>query len=388
VSDTPTFVRDRLAAVEEAGLLRKPPLVDATGPVRGRVRGRDVVLFCGNDYLGLRMDPRVRAAAAAAAERYGGGAGSSRMIAGTLPIHEELEAEVADWLGTEAALVFPSGYQANLTLLQALAGARDLIVSDALNHASIIDGCRLSRATVRVVPHRDRAAAEAALREPGFDQRFLIGEGVYSMDGDRGRIKDWMWAVQNTDAHLLVDEAHALGVLGPHGTGAAAERGAGHLPLARMGTFGKALGAAGAFIATDAATRELLLNLGRTYIFTTGLAPAAAGAALAGVRIARSDEGDELRGRLSRLARRAWNGLLDAGWQVPGDEDTPIVPAIVGEAGPAMALFDRLLEAGLYAMAIRPPTVPAGTCRIRITLSAAHRDDDVDRLLQAMGSPG
>lgn len=387
MADTPDFVRDRLAATEAAGLLRRPPTIESTGPVRGRVHGRDVVLFCGNDYLSLRTDPRVARGATEAAETYGGGAGSSRLIAGSLPIHDVLEAEVADWLGTEAALVFPSGYQANLGMLQALAGPEDQIVSDALNHASIIDGCRLSRATVAVVPHKDRHAAERALSEGDFAERFLVGEGLYSMDGDRGKVKDWMWAVHNTGAHLLVDEAHALGVLGPAGAGVAAERGAGHLPLARVGTFGKALGAAGAAIATDGATRELLVNAGRTYIFTTGLAPAAAGAALAGIRIARSEAGDALRARLVRHSRRVWNGLLDAGWQVPGDEDTPIKPAIVGTPEAAMALHQRLLEAGLYAMAIRPPTVPEGTCRIRITLSAAHTDDDIDRLLSAMGTP-
>ncbi|MCP4872917.1 MAG: aminotransferase class I/II-fold pyridoxal phosphate-dependent enzyme [Proteobacteria bacterium] len=387
MADTPTFVRDRLAAIEAAGLLRQPPTIEATGPVTGRVGGRDATLFCGNDYLALRTDPRIAQAAADAAEAHGGGAGSSRLIAGSLAVHEELEAEIADWLGTAAALVFPSGYQANLAMLQALAGPDDQIVSDALNHASLIDGCRLSRATVAVVPHKDRRAAERALSDGAFAERFLVGEGLYSMDGDRGKVKDWMWAVHNTGAHLLVDEAHALGVLGPAGAGVAAERGAGHLPLARVGTFGKALGAAGAAIATDAATRDLLVNAGRTYIFTTGLAPAAAGAALAGIRIARSAEGDERRARLAGHARRIWNGLLDAGWQVPGDEDTPIKPAIVGPPEEAMALHHRLLEAGLYAMAIRPPTVPEGTCRIRITLSAAHSDDDIDRLLGAMGSP-
>lgn len=387
MADTPEFVRDRLAAIDAAGLLRAPPLVEASGPVRGRVEGRDVVLFCSNDYLGLRTDPRVVAAAAAAAETHGGGAGSSRLIAGSLPIHEELEAEVADWLGAEAALVFPSGYQANLALLQGLAGEGDVIVSDALNHASIIDGCRLSRATVRVVPHRDRRAAERALVDGDHGERFFVGEGLYSMDGERGKVKDWAWAAHNAGAHLLVDEAHALGVLGPRGAGVAAERGAGHLPLARVGTFGKAIGGGGAVIVTDAATRALLVNVGRTYIFTTGLAPAVAGAALAGVRIARSDEGEALRARVTGHARRVWNALLDAGWQVPGDEDTPIVPAVVGGADEAMALHRRLLEAGIYATAIRPPTVPEGTCRIRITLSAAHGDDDVDRLLSALGSP-
>ncbi len=382
------FATERLGEIEAAGLLRRPPAIEATSPTKGRVRGREVTLFCSNDYLGLRLDSRVRRAAADAAEEYGGGAGSSRMIAGTLPIHERLEAAFADWLGTDAALVFPSGYQANLALLQGLARAGDRIVSDALNHASIIDGCRLSRASVAVVPHGDRKAATAALTEGDFGERFFVGEGLYSMDGDRGDVKRWMWSVHDAGGHLLVDEAHALGVVGPRGAGTTAERGAGHLARARVGTFGKALGGGGAAIATDAATRELLLNSGRTYIFTTGLVPAAAGAALEGIRIARSDEGEELRARLRGHARRVWNALVDAGWTVPGDEDTPIVPVIVGGADAAMALYERLLDAGTYAMAIRPPTVPDGTCRLRVTLSAAHTDADVDALLHAVGRPG
>lgn len=374
---TDPFLQKRLAVLRRAGRFREPPEVQTADGIRGRVRGRDVTLFCSNDYLGLRMDPRVTRAAGAAAERFGAGSGSSRLIAGSLPIHRELEEAVADWLGTEAALVCSSGYQANLAMLGALGRTGDRLVSDSLNHASIIDGCRLARAEVQRVEHGDASAVAAAMGEPARGERFLIGEGLYSMDGDRGPVRAWSESLAG--GHLLVDEAHAVGVLGPEGRGVCAEEGV--TPLARVGTFGKALGAHGAFVAGSADLRTLLVNTGRTYIFSTGLPPAVAGAALAALAIVRSDEGAELRGRLADRSRRLRSGLRDRGLVVLGDEDTPIVPVVIGPADAAMSRYEALLDDGVYAMAIRPPTVAAGTCRIRFTLSAAHSEADVDRLL-------
>ncbi len=379
------FLAERLERIRGAGRFRAPPEVTTADGVRGRVRGRDVVLFCSNDYLGLRCDPEVVRGAADAAERWGAGSGSSRLIAGSLPVHRALEEEVAAWMGTAAALVLPSGYQANLALLGALGQAGDRIVSDALNHASIIDGCRLARAAVVPVPHADPDAVAAALRDPPTGARFVVGEGLYSMDGDRGPVRAWS-EVCGDRAWLLVDEAHAIGVLGPGGRGACAE--AGVEPLARVGTFGKALGAHGAFVAGSTALRELLVNTGRTHVFTTALPPPSAGAALVGLRIARSDRGDALRSRLSALARRLRAGLIDRGFDVLGDADAPIVPAVIGPADAAMARYEALLDRGYYAMAIRPPTVPAGTCRLRFTLSARHTAADVDGLLAAMEAEG
>ncbi len=332
------------------------------------------------------MDPGVRRAAAEAAERWGGGSGSSRLIAGSLPIHLELEEALADWLGTEAALVCSSGYQANLALLQGLAGRGDCILSDALNHASLIDGCRLSRAAVQVLPHGEAAALREALAVPWEGERFVVGEGLYSMDGDRGAVSSWAAACETAGAHLLVDEAHAIGVLGPQGTGACAEAGLAARPLARVGTMGKALGAHGAFIACSRSTRELLVDTGRTYIFTTGIAPAAAGAALGGLRIVRSTRGAELRDRVRTLSRRVRTELARRGIEVLGDADSPILPIVVGEADPSMAVYRALLDDGIYAMAIRPPTVAPGTCRLRVTISAGHSDQDIEHLLRALGS--
>lgn len=383
------FVTARLDALRAASLFRDPPEIATANGVRGAVDGQPATLFCSNDYLGLRLDPRVRRAAAEAAEQFGGGSGSSRLIAGSLPIHRELEEELADWMGTEAALVCSSGYQANIALLQALGGRSDRIYSDALNHASLIDGCRLAHARVRKIPHSDVAALAEALAEEVAGEQFVLGEGLYSMDGDRGPVAEQAEVSARHGAWLLVDEAHAIGVLGPRGRGVCAEQGVGDHPalLARVGTFGKALGGHGAFIATDGATRDLLVNAGRTYIFTTGLPPAAAGAALQGVRIARSDEGDDRRATVLNHARRIVDGATDLGLPVSGVDPAdpgPIVPIVLGSASRALAVAASLLDAGIYVKAIRPPTVAPGTCRLRVTVGAAHTDADVDALLAAL----
>jgi len=297
-----------------------------------------------------------------------------------------VEEEVADWLGTEAALVCSSGYQANLALIQGFAGPGDRVCSDALNHASLIDGCRLSRADKVVIPHGEPDALGRVLQTPGDGETFVVGEGLYSMDGDRGRVAAWTETSARYGAHLLVDEAHALGVFGAGGRGVCFEQGVDGEVLARVGTFGKALGAHGAVIATDRASRELLVNSGRTYIFTTALAPPVAAAALAGLRIVRSQEGDQLRERLAANARRLRAELQGLGLEVLGDPDSPIVPVVVGDPDPTMALAARLSEGGVFVMAIRPPTVPAGTCRLRLTVSAGHRAEDIDRALELVSS--
>jgi 8-amino-7-oxononanoate synthase len=386
MSNAPSFVSERLSLIHERGLHRSPPILETSDGVRGRVDGREALLFCSNDYLGLRLDPRVREAAAEGADRYGGGTGSSRLIAGTLPIHRELEEALARWLGTEATLLCSSGFQANISLLQGLAGVDDMLFSDSLNHASIIDGCRLSRASHKVIRHGDRDFLSRALALAPGGQRFVIGEGLYSMDGERGDIAGWVAARDAAGAgttHVLVDEAHAIGVLGEKGRGAASEMGLDGALLARVGTLGKALGAHGAFIASDASTIDLLRNTS-AYIFTTGLAPAPAAAGLRALQIVSSDEGQELRGSLARLSNRFRDGAQAQGFELAGDPGVPIVPLILGGAARAMSFFSRLLDEGIFAMAIRPPTVRRGSCRIRITLSAAHKEEDVDAALGAL----
>ena len=384
MSSEPDFVANRLAEIRALGRFRRPPTIQDCSGVRGRVNGRDVHLFCSNDYLGLRSDPRLVAAGHAAARAGGSGSGSSRLIAGSLPIHRELEEALADWMGTPAALVCSSGYQANLALLQGLSRLGDQIFSDSLNHASIIDGCRLSRASVSVVPHGESTSLRRLLSQECEGQQFVVAEGLYSMDGDRAALALWASESAAAGAHLLVDEAHAVGVFGPQGRGVSSEAGVENACLARVGTFGKALGSHGAFVACGSGTRDLLVNTGRTYIFTTGLPPSSAGSALAALEIVRSDEGAELSGTLAARSRQLRSGLKNLDLAVLGDEDSPIVPVVVGEEHEAMSLYRSLLDEGVYAMAIRPPTVAPGTCRLRFTLSATHTIEMVDGVLAAM----
>ncbi len=350
--------RRELDATRRAGRTRRLRTLRPTGPVTGALDGRPVRVFCSNDYLGLAADPRMAAAGV------GSGAGSSRLIAGDRPLHRELERAVEAWLG-RPALLFSSGYHANLGVLGAALGPDDVVASDALNHASIIDGLRLGRAARRIVPHADPAAIPA-------DATAIVVECLFSMDGDVPPLGDYP-----RDPLLFVDEAHAIGCLGPDGRGAAAA--AGRDPDVVIGTFGKALGAHGAFVAGPPELIDLLINKARSFIFTTGPSEPAVALALRGLAIARAEP--ERRARLAENAARLRRGLTDLGWRALGEAH--IVPVVVGEG--AVDLDARLLEAGFFAAAIRPPTVAPGTERVRFTVSAAHAPDDIDALLDAMG---
>lgn len=316
-----------------------------------------MLVACSNDYLGL----------AAQVAGLGAGAGSSRLISGTRPAHTALEAELEDWLGTPA-LFFTSGYHANLAVFSTIPESGQRVASDALNHASIIDGLRLSRASRCVVPH-------AAPREIPDEVDLIAVEGLYSMDGDIPPFSDYP-----TAPLLAVDEAHAIGVLGPEGRGAAAA--AGVQPDILIGTFGKAFGAAGAFVAGPPELKELLINAARSFIYTTAPPESVARAALGGLRLAR--DRPELRERTLSHARWLRDQLTAQGWEVPGDAH--ILPVRCGSA--AMQLSARLLESGVYAPGIRAPTVAPGTERIRITVSAAHSESDLNRIAEAFGEGG
>ncbi|MCB9699823.1 MAG: aminotransferase class I/II-fold pyridoxal phosphate-dependent enzyme [Alphaproteobacteria bacterium] len=318
-----------------------------------------MIVACSNDYLGLAWDPEVRAAAA------GGGSGGSRLISGARPVHRQLEEAVGDWLG-RPALLFNSGWNANLGVLQALGEAQTRIASDALNHASIIDGLRLSRAERIVVPHADPGAIPA-------DVDAWVVEGLFSMDGDVPPLPAYP-----SGPLSVVDEAHAVGCLGPGGRGAAAMLGV--EPDVIVGTFGKAFGAAGAFVAGPPALVDLLVNTARSFVFTTALPEPVAAMALAGLR--RAD--DELRARLAANTERFRCALLQLGWTPLGDAH--IVPVVVGPS--AVALGRRLLEAGVFAPPIRWPTVARGQERIRFTVSAAHTPEQLDRVAEALGPAG
>lgn len=377
------WIDGALSAIAEAGLIRSlRSVAGAQGPVI-ELDGRQVLNFCSNDYLGLAGDRRLTRAAQAAAARYGAGAGSSRLIAGDLALFGELETELARLVGAESALLFPSGYHANLGAIAALAGPGDVIFSDQLNHASIIDGCRLARAEVRIYEHTDVAHLAILLAEaPAAARKLIVTESVFSMDGDLAPLPALADLARRHGAMIMVDEAHALGVLGPGGAGGLAQCGVAASEVdAVMGTLGKALGGAGAFVAGKARLREYLVNRARTFIYTTGPAPAAAGAAREGLRVAAEEPWR--RERVLRSAQRVRAAFAVLGLDA-GRAGAAIVPAVIGDAGAAMRSCAGLLERGIFVQGIRPPTVPAGTSRLRINLSAAHTDDQIDQLIAAL----
>jgi 8-amino-7-oxononanoate synthase len=366
-ADWGAWVDAEIGAVHAAGRWRSHRRLDAYGPM-GDLEGRRVVTFASNDYLGLSAHPAVAKAAVAAVERWGTGATASRLVVGNRPVHDELEVALADWKGCERALVLPTGYQANLGVLTTVAARDVTVLSDELNHASIIDGLRLARADVCVYPHND-VEAVARLLAASRGRVVVVTDGVFSMDGDAAPVADLVRLCATRGAVLVVDEAHS--VLGPE------------LPSAdgavvlRVGTLSKSLGSLGGFVAGPSRYVDLILNRARTHIFTTGLSPADAAAALAALQVLRSPEGAALVARLRRLVDRVRTG-----------HPSPILPVIVGDEGAAVAAAEALLERGLLVPAIRPPTVPPGSSRLRVTLSAAHTDVQVAALLAALDALG
>lgn len=371
---------EELARLEGAGLRRRLETIEApTGPVLRLTSGETLVDFSSNDYLGLAADPRLARAAAAALERWGVGARASRLIVGSLAEHEALENELAAFKGTEAALLFNSGYHANTGVIPALVGEGDLLVSDALNHASIIDGARLSKARIVVTPHNDLAAVDRALREPAR-RRMVVVDSLFSMDGDLAPLRDLRTICDRHGAILYVDEAHATGVLGPTGAGACEE--AGIAADVQMGTLGKALGSFGAYVAGPSVLREWLIQRARSFVFTTALPPAICAASSEALRIVRSEP--ERRARVLALSRRFAEGCERLGFDVLGSR-TPVVPVIVGDPQRAVSLSQALRLRGILAKPIRPPTVPEGTSRLRFAISAAHTEEQIDAALAALG---
>jgi 8-amino-7-oxononanoate synthase len=374
-------IEERLAELRIRDRLRTlVPLRDAVG-TEATLDGQQVTVFCSNDYLGLRQHPRLVAAGQAALGELGAGSGSSRLVAGTLPCHERLERTLADAFGADTALVFSSGYQANLALLTTLGRQGDLLCSDELNHASIVDACRLSRADTRVFAHGDVDGLTDQLRVVRQGHRWVVVEGLYSMDGDRVDLAGYDRATRAAGATLVVDEAHAFGTLGPGGRGACAEAGI-DAPI-RLGTLGKALGSHGAFVLCDADVRDLLVSSGRAFLYTTALPPASAAAATEALAVIHEEPWR--REELSRQSRRIWQGIRDLGLGT-STEPSPILPVVVGEEAKALALAEYLLQAGLFCRAIRPPTVPEHTCRLRLTVSAQHSDAQIDHLLDALAA--
>ena len=375
-----------LENLERASLRRGLRVVASAHGAHVRFAGRELLMLSSNNYLGLADHPALKEAAARALERYGVGAGASRLVAGSLePLHA-LEDHLARFKGVEAALVFGSGYLANLGTIAALAGADDVILSDALNHASLIDGCRLSRAAVNVYRHRDTEHLEALLRTSReARRRFVVTDSVFSMDGDVAPLERIVELARRHDAAVVVDEAHGVGVFGRTGAGLAASLGLEREVDVHIGTLSKALGAYGAYVAGSRSLVDYLLNRARSFVYSTGLPPAVAAAADAALGLIEVEP--ERIARLHANAHRLREGLARAGFTI-GSDDSPILPVMVGEAQPALDLAEALFARGLYVIAIRPPTVPAGSARLRVTPIATHTPAQLDAAVAAFAAAG
>ena len=381
MTDPLAFCRVELERLESESLLRQVrPLESPQEPEVIR-QGRRMLLLASNNYLGLAGDTRVTQAAADAALRWGAGTGSARLITGGITLHDELEAHLAAFKGTEDAVLFSSGFLANLGTIAALVGPGDVVFSDQLNHASIIDGARLSRAEVRVYRHADPGHLEALLRERrGNGHKLVVTDTVFSMDGDLAPLPDIVAVCEAEGAVLMIDEAHATGVLGPGGRGAVAHFGLeGRIPVV-MGTLSKALGAAGGFVAGSRDLVGYLRNRARSFIFDTASPAPVVAAALAALDVV---DREPWRGERAReLARRLAGGLRSAGFDVV-EPAAAIVPVLVGASEHALALSAALDRAGVLVPAIRPPSVPPGQARLRATVMATHTDADIDRAAAA-----
>lgn len=375
------FIEKELASIRDAGLYRRLRRVDGEQGPTLSLDGREVINFSSNNYLGIANHPALAAAAKAAIDRYGCGSGASRLISGNMALHEELESRLAAFKGTEAALVFNSGFQANIGVISTLAGDGDAIFSDALNHASIIDGCRLARARTIVYGHNDLGRLEQALEQArGFRRKLIVTESIFSMDGDEAPLAGIVELAEKYGAAVMVDEAHATGVFGREGAGVVQKLGLGESVLVQMGTLGKALGCFGAYIAGSHGLRDLLINRCRSFIFTTSLPPAVMAMAIAAIDLVQREP--DRRDALRHNGHRVRGGLAGLGFQLGGSEG-PILPLIIGDAGKCMEFSEALLENGIFAQGIRPPTVPPGTSRLRITLMATHTLEHIDRALEA-----
>ncbi len=371
---------EELNELAEQHLVRTESAIrSAQGPRVLLDGGKEVIVLCSNNYLGLAEHPALRRAVRDALERYGLGMGASRLVSGTSELHEDLERRIASFKGTEAAIVFNSGYAANTGVIPALAAEGDVILSDALNHASIIDGCRLSRARTAVYRHRDMGHLEELLQEHRTSRRRLIvSDGVFSMDGDIAPLPDLVTLAGRYGATLMIDDAHATGVIGRKGRGTAEHFGmSGEVPI-QMGTLGKALGSFGAYVAGDRGLIAWIRNRARSYVFSTSLPPALCAASMAALELV--DQEPWRRERLWQNRTRLANGLTALG-VLPAGAETPILPVIAGSSERALTAAHWLLREGILAPAIRPPSVPEGSARIRTTVMATHSDRDIDRSL-------
>lgn len=384
MADLDTALSAELERLAAGGLMRQRRTVAGAQGPELLVDGERLLAFCSNDYLGLAADPRLTEAFVAAARRYGVGAGAAHLVSGHHQEHQALEEELAAFTGREAALLFSTGYMANLGVIGALAGRGDLVLEDRLNHASLIDAGLLAQARFQRYAHAEAAAARRALEDSAAPRKLVVTDGVFSMDGDRAPLTALAAAAREHHATLVVDDAHGLGVVGTRGRGCLELEGldARAVPVL-VGTLGKAFGTAGAFVAGSRLLIDNLVQRARTYIYTTAMPPALAAATRVALDIV--DREPERRARLASLTARFRAGAEALDLRLL-PSDTPIQPLLIGAAEQAVVWSDALRARGLWVPAIRPPTVPPGSARLRVTLSAAHDEAQVDRLLDALAA--
>ncbi len=379
-------LRSELTATQQAGLLRTLPVIDSPQGPRITIEGRDLLNFASNDYLGLANDPRLRAAAIDGTERYGVGSGASRLVTGNLEPYAALEKRLAAFKHQPAALVFGSGYAANLGTITALVGTGDLVILDKLDHASIVDGARLSGATIRVYPHRDMRKLERILAGPTAAKAsriLVVTETIFSMDGDRAPLEEIVELKDRYGAWLMIDEAHATGLYGDQRSGLVEELGvAGQIDVT-LGTLSKALGCAGGFVCGSQDLVDFLVNRARSLIYSTALPPGTCAAAAAAVDLVASEDGKQRCDRLWQNVSLLKQGLAARDWDTASD--SPILPLIVGPEETAVRLSRELREKGVFVPAIRYPTVARGKARLRVTVSASHAAGDIETFLAAIG---
>ena len=376
------WIDEELRDLDQQNLRRDPLTHRGPQGVLVNVDGRELVNFGSNDYLNLAADPRLTRAVAAALQTDGWGAGASPLVTGHSQLHQQLESRLAEFEQAEAALLFSAGYAANIAAVTSLVGREDAIFGDQKNHASIIDGCRLSRAEIHVYPHCDCDQLEHMLKQAaGFRRRLIVTDSVFSMDGDLAPLADLAQLAERFDCMLMVDEAHATGVFGESGRGLCEAMDVVDRVDVRVGTLSKALGCAGGFITGNRSLIEWLVNRARTYVFSTAHPPAACAAACAALDVVRDepDRGSQLLDRAQSLRER----LVEQGWDV-GASASQIIPIIVGQPDHAMRLSDQLRERGLLVPGIRPPSVPAGQSLLRVSLSYGHQPEMIERLLAAL----
>lgn len=376
-----SHILEELSKLTASGLKRTLKLVEGPQGPSVILNGKNVILLCSNDYLGLANHPLVKEAAIKAIEKYGFGAGASRLVSGNMEPHMMLEERIRLFKGTEAALLFNSGFNANIGCISALAGRGTDIFSDKLNHASIVDACILSRADVKRYPNGDVNALEVMLRKSTAKKKLIVTDGVFSMDGTLAPLPDIVSLLEKYNATLLVDDAHGTGVLGKTGKGTLEHFGIDHPSVIQMGTLGKALGSFGAFIAGHTELIDLLITKARAFIYTTALPPSVCAASIKAIDIV--EEQPELRARLHENTEFMRAGLKEAGLDTLGSS-TQIIPVLAGKAERVMDLSHKLLERSVFIQGIRPPTVPENTARLRITLMATHSREDLETALTAI----